>query len=93
MSGPAQVVAHVRSNPAYVHDLHEAFPNATDPVEVVLGDCQAEAARGSDDEDVLLDRGCGCGCHVNFIVARWGCRVNLGRLELQRGSFEIPDGA
>jgi cytochrome c peroxidase len=32
MSGPAQVVAHVRSNPAYVHDLHEAFPNATDPV-------------------------------------------------------------
>jgi cytochrome c peroxidase len=32
MSGPAQVVAHVRSNPAYVHDLHEAFPGASDPV-------------------------------------------------------------
>jgi cytochrome c peroxidase len=32
MSGPEQVVAHVRSNPAYVHGLHEAFPNAADPV-------------------------------------------------------------
>jgi cytochrome c peroxidase len=32
MSGPAQVVAHVRSNQAYVHDLHEAFPNVIDPV-------------------------------------------------------------
>jgi cytochrome c peroxidase len=32
MSGPGQVVAHVRANPAYVHDLHEAFPNAADPV-------------------------------------------------------------
>jgi cytochrome c peroxidase len=32
MSGPAQVVAHVRSNPAYVHDLHAAFPDAADPV-------------------------------------------------------------
>ncbi|HEX4650701.1 MAG TPA: cytochrome c peroxidase [Granulicella sp.] len=32
MSGPAQVVAHVRANPAYVHDLHAAFPNAADPV-------------------------------------------------------------
>jgi cytochrome c peroxidase len=32
MSGPAQVVAHVRANPLYVHDLHEAFLNATDPV-------------------------------------------------------------
>jgi cytochrome c peroxidase len=32
MSGPAQVVEHVRANPAYVHDLHEAFLNATDPV-------------------------------------------------------------
>jgi cytochrome c peroxidase len=34
MSGPAQVVAHVRSNPAYVHDLHEAFPNVSDPVSI-----------------------------------------------------------
>jgi cytochrome c peroxidase len=32
MSGPAQVVAHVRANPAYVHDLRQAFPNAADPV-------------------------------------------------------------
>ncbi|HWZ51736.1 MAG TPA: cytochrome-c peroxidase, partial [Granulicella sp.] len=32
MSGPAQVVSYVRSNPEYVHDLHEAFPNAADPV-------------------------------------------------------------
>jgi cytochrome c peroxidase len=32
MSGPPQVLAYVRSNPMYVHDLHQAFPDAATPV-------------------------------------------------------------
>jgi cytochrome c peroxidase len=32
MAGPEQILAYVRSNPAYVKGLHSAFPDAADPV-------------------------------------------------------------